>query len=288
MYDEVYDKISRGPFIASPLRAFVPLLLLATALSAGSIEATLDAKAPVLEAHAIARIDTPFGVEFRPAIAGDLKDAKLSFTDLPTEGVYCLRFKMESGVVQGWDATVPPSDYEEEQPLEVASRNTILKKLAAGSASEFADQVLVLDVQGNIQNAAVLVTKLRTRPFVGGGYRPGECVWRVERRLWEFPDEHTWVPNQDLPLYAVQRRRLFPKDYQQLSIIYARHLGGIRLDEQKPHRDLGTIVVPSPGPGIHAVGPDGDPTMPFLIKPGLDPRINQNRPKGDGADGGQS
>ncbi len=48
------------------------------------------------------------------------------------------------------------------------------------------------------------------------------------------------------------------------------------------------IVVASPRPGIHAVGPDGEPIVPFTLKPRLDPRINQNPINGDGAHGGQS
>jgi hypothetical protein len=232
---------------------------------AGSIRATVKAGEPVKKVSAIQRELTSLGTMSKP-FEGKLTDGKLSIENLPP-GRYDLKFETASGSVEGWDASVPASDYEEEQPLTDEARKTILKKMATEMASAFDDEVVVLDLQGNIQNAAVLLKRLRRRAFVSAGYREGEWVWRADRWQWEDPEERNWVPNQETPWYALIRERLFPKDYEAKRITYARHLGGIALTEEKPDADLGEVLVPQPKLGINAINPDGSATTPLTIKP---------------------
>jgi hypothetical protein len=184
-------------------------------------------------------------------------------------GVYDLKFQAAHGLVMGWDAHVPASDYETEQPLSEASRKVLLEKLAQGGAAGFDDQVAVLDIQGNIQNAAILTRQLRTRPFVGGHYKPGEWVFRATRWQWEAPQDVTWAPYQEQPFYALLRQRLVQKSYEALNITFARHLGGIHLATANSRVDLGKVLIPEVQlkQGVIAVNSDGSMIEPVVIKP---------------------
>ena len=231
----------------------------------GSIRATVKADQPIRKVWAIQREQTSLGTMAKP-FDGAVLNGKLFVENVPP-GRYDLKFQFDQGTVEGWDANVPASDYVEEQPLSDEARQTILKKMSTETASAFDDEVIVLDLQGNIQNAAVLLKRLRRRPFVSAGYREGEWVWRADRWQWEDPEERNWVPNQETPWYALIRERLFPKDYEARRITYARHLGGIEITEETPEVDLGDILVPQPKSGIHAINPDGTETKTIQIKP---------------------
>ena len=244
---------------------------------AGTIRATIDSVEPVLEAWVIVRKDTEIGVESKPRPI-KLEGNELVIDGLEAPGRYDLRFRTASGIIEGWDDQVSESDYVEEQPLDAASKLTILKKMEKMAKRGFADEVVVLDIQGNIQNAAVLVTRLRTRPFVGGGYKPGEWVWRVERWQWEYPEEDTWVPYQERPYYALVRKRLYKQQYAALRTTYARHLGGIVLTEDEPEAKMGVLKIPRLKPGTRAVNADGAPTAPISIKPWHEPDLKDLDP----------
>lgn len=199
--------------------------------------------------------------------AGVIENGRARFENLPVPGSYDLRFILDDGsVVQGWNARVPPSDYAGDPPLEDEAREEILRKQASDQFTAFGDEVRVLDIRGNIQNAALLVMLLRKRPFVGGDYQPGEWILRVDRYQWEDPMEHTWVPCRKRPFYALMRERLFSEDYHAMRIAYARHLGGLELSPGRAELSLGTVVIPHPPPGIAAVSPDGAPIDPVIIK----------------------
>lgn len=246
------------------------------AAHSGSIRATLDTDADIARVQAIGRqakqIITSkgetkdigmYGKPFPGRVEGDT----LVIENLPVPGLYDLRLVTESGaVIEGWDATVPESDYVEQLPLPEEDREKLLEKLAGREFSEFADDVRVLDARGNTQNAAILVMHLRVRAFVGGHYKPGEWVWRVNRTQWENPDEHTWVPYRPRPFYALIRQRLFKKQFHDKSHVYARHLGGITLEEERSDIRLGEVVVPEPQGGVYAVDPDGSRIIPTVLK----------------------
>lgn len=255
-----------------PLRL---LCLLITALSAsttlaqtGSIRARIDTEATITGTQVVRTLYTAVGVEHSTHAASIDEHGIVSATDLPLGGRYALRFATESGTVQGWDTTVPESDYVEHWPLEDESIVIIHEKIGGKFGGSYDDEVILLDLQGNIQHAAALTTQLRRRGFVtGSGRVDNEWTWRVQRYEWHYPDEDTWVPDQRVPYYAMIRRRLSPEEYKAVSVTYARHLGGIELTEDRPHVDLGVIIVPTPQPGIRAVNPDGSVIEPIVLKP---------------------
>lgn len=269
------------PRLAAALGALVIAVAPAAAVAAdeqaagGSIRATVQTDATIARVQAIGRaprqITTSTGEAkdigmYGKAYAGRLEGRTLIVEDLPA-GRYDLRLVTGDGrIIEGWDADVPPSDYVEHWPLEDEDRAAIRKKLAHRNFSEFSDDMRVLDMRGNVQNAAVLVAKVRTRPFVGGGYKPGEWVYRVDRFRWEDPEEHTWVPARDRPFYALVRQRLYQRDYRKKSHVFAAHLGGIAIDAERAKVDLGPVVVPAPRVGVYAVEADGTPIAPTVIK----------------------
>src|SRR5262249_42682558 len=112
---------------------------------------------------------------------------------------------------------------------------------------QFEDNVEVLTIQGNIQHAAVLVHKLRTKAFINS--QPGEVVWRLE--LWHFekPDE-TWVKVQDELFLVLYRERLQKKDFEKKSLTLDGALGGLQVTKEKPTHDVGAVQLPSKEPGI--------------------------------------
>ena len=233
----------------------------------GVIEGVLKTEQDIEQAWLVHRHDTTDGVKFDQIELELDDDGAFRAANLRTTGFYAVKLRTSKGTIIGWDATVPPSDYVEEQPLSEESIDTIGTKLAGRLAGEFSDEVKLLDIQGNVQNAAVLITKLRRRPFVGGDYKPGEWVWRVERWQFEDPYEDSWAPWQERPYYTRVRRRLTQSEYEELAIVYARHLGGIALTAEQPVRKLGTLKIPMPVPGIHACEPDGSLIEPTWLKP---------------------
>ena len=77
--------------------------------------------------------------------------------------------------LEGVSFKVPPSDYEDEQPLSAEDIETI--KAKALSMNKFEDVVEIMAVEGNAQHAAVLLNKVRTTPFVTR--QAGEVIWRA-------------------------------------------------------------------------------------------------------------
>lgn len=140
--------------------------------------------------------------------------------------------------IEGFDFSVPRSDYEEEQPLstnDIAELRAQVKLL-----NRFEDTVQVLAITGNIQHAAALLNKLRTKPFYNSA--PGEVVWRAE--LWRFEKpEETWVKRQD-ELFTIYHRERFSIDtYRQLRLLFDPALGGLGAGA-----NAGAIVWPQPWP----------------------------------------
>ncbi|MFW6059176.1 MAG: hypothetical protein ACODAQ_03290 [Phycisphaeraceae bacterium] len=249
---------------------------LSTEARAGEIRATLETEARIEKVWAVQRKaetittskgrEKDIGMYGRPR-AGRVEGDAIVIDGLETQGRYDLRFETADGaIVQGWDANVPESDYVGDPPLEDADRQRILEKQASDQFTAFADRVRVLDMRGNIQNAVLLVEKVRWRPFVGGGYKKGEWVWRVERWQWENPDEQTWVPYQERPYYALVRQRTDEAGYRAKRVVYARHLGGVVLTSEQPKQDIGVVHVPAPTPGVHAVDEGGEPIETVTLK----------------------
>ena len=89
----------------------------------GRINAVLDTKATIQSAAAVGRTDTTSGVVFKP-YAGLLDGDSVLFEGLPLASVYCLEFRTAEGVVRGWDATVPASDFHHDTMTSRGSRMT--------------------------------------------------------------------------------------------------------------------------------------------------------------------
>jgi hypothetical protein len=242
----------------------------------GAIRATLRTDAEIVKVRAIARhartLTTSkgrtkdIGIYGKP-YPGSLEGDRLTVDNLPLPGTFDLQLITADGaIIEGWDAAVPRSDYVEPYPIEKDDIRTIRKKLADEQFSAFSDDMRVLDIVGNVQHAAVLVMRVRTRPFVGGGYKRGEWVWRVDRFRWDDPHEHTWVPNRERPFYALHRERLYEKQFRAKSHVFARHLGGVRLDADAKRVDLGAVAVPEPAGGVYAVDPEGQPVPRRVLK----------------------
>lgn len=189
------------------------------------------------------------------------------FENLPVPGRYDLRIEFTDGsIIHGWNANVPASDYLDDPQIEPAQVRDLLQRQSSDEFTAFFDHVVVLDVQGNVQNASVLVAQLRQRPFVGGGYQDGEWVWRVDRWQWEDPWEHNWTPYQERPFYALVRQRVFEGQFNALRWRFARHLGGLALTADEPVLKLDPLALPAPGAGVRAVEPDGQPIDPTILK----------------------
>ena len=159
--------------------------------------------------------------------------------------------------LEGVNMKVPRSDYEEEQPLSPEDIETIKEKILG--LNQFEDVVQILAIHGNIQHAAILVNKLRTKPFYES--KPGEMIWRPE--LWHFErPEDTWVKVQDELFVILYRERIQQSDFAKKSLTFDSALGGIRLTAESAQVDLGTIKPPEAKPGVHyrGVGTQPGPT----------------------------
>ena len=208
----------------------------------GSISGTIDASAGTpTSVFAVNRADGK-------RIPGKLDAATNSWqiTGLPLDASYDLIIDFAGSRLEGINLKVPPSDYVEEQPLSEEDIETIRDK--AKRMNKFEDVVEIRTVQGNIQHAAVLLNKLRTRPFFAS--KPGEVIWRAE--LWHFErPEETWVKVQEELAIVLYRERIQSSAYAAKSHTFDQALGGIVLTSDQPVIDLGQIKPPIAKPGIH-------------------------------------
>ncbi len=243
---------SRAPFAAvvrrvSPLVVAVLLALTTPAFAQnGTIRGTLD---PCGADTTLAVVDRTTGKKHAAQL--DAASGQFEIAVLPLGGTFDFLIEGGTSLVEGIDLSVPRSDYEEEQPLTKDDVLSIKQKVA--SLNQFEDTVEVLIVEGNIQHAAVLVNKLRTRPFYGS--KPGEIVWRVE--LWHFerPDEN-WVKVQDELFLTLHRERLAQAAYKKKSVTFVPSLGGIRLSSETPIAEVGTIKLPPAESGVRVLSED--------------------------------
>lgn len=224
-----------------------PCLLLAVLFAAsaagqeGSITGSIDRAD---EIAAVTAVDRLTGKRFTGRI--EAASGRFAVGGLPAGGTYDLIMDYGASRLEGVDLEVPPSDYEEEQPLSDEDRETIQAKVRR--MNKFEDVVDVIALEGNIQHAAVLVNKLRTRPFYGS--KPGEVIWRVE--LWHFErPEETWVKVQDELFLTLYRERIPRRLYDRKSVTFAPALGGLEVAVDDPALDVGPITLPPARAGIH-------------------------------------
>ena len=181
---------------------------------------------------------------------GKVEGAGFRIEGLPLGATYDVIVDFKGTRLEGVNMKVPRSDYEEEQPLSAEDIETITEK--ALSLNKFEDKVEVLAIDGNIQHAAVLLNKARTKEFYAS--KPGEMIWRPE--LWHFErPEETWTKVQDELFVILYRERIQKSDFEKRSVTFDASLGGVHLTDDAPSLDLGTVQPPDPKPGIRYQGP---------------------------------
>jgi len=212
------------------------------AAETGSIKGTLNPSAG--QAKLIVAVNRTDGKK----IPGKLDPTTNSFeiSGLPLRVAYDLIIDFAGARLEGVNLNVPRSDYVEEQPLSEEDIEIIREK--AKRMNKFEDVVEIRAIQGNIQHAAVLLNKLRTKPFFNA--KPGEVIWRAE--LWHFEKpEETWVKVQDELAVVLYRQRIQSSAYAAKSHTFDQMLGGIVLTSDQPTIDLGRIKPPIAKQGIH-------------------------------------
>jgi hypothetical protein len=194
--------------------------------------------------RSVAAIDRASGRRIEGEIDGEA--GTITVGRLPLGAAYDLAIDFRSGArLEGVDLGVPASDYVEEQPLLEEDVATIQEKV--GRMNKFEDQIDVLAVVGNVQHAAVLMSKLRTRPFYMS--KPGEVVWRCE--LWRFErPEDTWVKVQEELFTTLYWERLPGSVFAEKNITFDARLGGLRPTTEANRIELGTIEPPPEEPGV--------------------------------------
>jgi hypothetical protein len=206
----------------------------------GTITGSLDQPNLVTSIHAIDRkTDKKYAGKL------DARTGRFAISGLPVGQRYDCLIDFAGARLEGVSLKVPPSDFEEEQPLTAEDIDTINTKVRG--LNKFEDVVDILTVTGNVQHAAVLINKLRTKPFYES--KPGEVIWRAE--LWHFErPEETWVKVQDELFLVLYRERLQKATYDKKSVTFEGALGGLQPTRQQPNVELGTIKLPSKEPGI--------------------------------------
>ena len=238
------------PFAADMVKHRFTLAVLLACLSStptvaaekaiGSIAAKLDQTVAITSVTAVNRQS---GRSFVGIV--DVEGKKITVPALPIDATYDLLVETKEQLLEGINLTVPRSDYEEEQPL--AKEDVAIIREKVFGLNQFEDQVEILTIEGNIQHAAILLNKVRTKAFVNS--QPGEIVWRAE--LWHYQrPEETWLKAQDELFIVLHRERLQRDVFEKKSVTFDPALGGITLTEDEPKRDLGRIELPEAKPGV--------------------------------------
>jgi hypothetical protein len=225
-------------FIALLVACFVTQT--ATAADTGVITGVIDKPEQV---KAVVAVDRSNDRKFPGSI--DAKTGRFTIDKLPLGATYDCIVDFGAARLEGVNLKVPRSDYEEEQPLKKEDIDHL--KETAKELNVFEDQVEVMTVTGNIQHAAVLLNKLRTKPFYES--KPGEVIWRLE--LWHFErPEETWVKVQDDLFLVLYRERLQKADFEKKSLTLDPLLGGVKPTAKQTTADLGTVKLPPADKGI--------------------------------------
>jgi hypothetical protein len=229
------------------MRAVAILLLapLVAAADTGSIVGTFDKPETVKAVSAILRDDPP--VTYPGKL--DPKTGQFSVNGLPLDKGYDLLIDLTTGArLEGVNLRVKPTDFKDGDPPLIKADEDKLKEITKG-LSKFEDVHEFLAVGGNAQHAAVVVNKLRTKPFYES--KPGEVVWRLE--VWFFEREELddpWVKEQDT-LFVIHYRERLPKaEYDKKAIALDPKLGGLRPTAKDAKIDVGKVELPDGKPGV--------------------------------------
>jgi hypothetical protein len=228
--------------LASALIAL--LAVTARAAETGTIAATIDKPDKVTAVNAI---DRETDKKYPGKV--DATTGKLTIAGLPLDKTFDVIVDAGPVRLEGVNLKVQRSDFEEEQPLTKEDREAITK--ACNLLNQFEDQVEVMTITGNVQYAAAILNKLRTKPFYES--KPGEVVWRLE--LWQFekPEDH-WVKSQDNLWLVLYRQRLQKSEFDKKCLTLDPALGGIKLTEKEPVSNLGAVTLPDNKAGVRLRG----------------------------------
>lgn len=219
--------------------ALLALLLTPCPLHAGSITGAIPPGKTLSKATAVNRQSEK---QYPGTVIG--ATGKFVIDDLPP-GTYDCLLDFGDARLEGLNFQVPPSDYEEEQPLSDEDRAVIKAKVL--SMNKFEDQIEVMAIQGNIQHAVILLNKLRTKEFYAA--KPGEIIWRAE--LWHFErPEETWLKVQDEMFIVLYRQRIQRSEYDRKSVTFDPRFGGLQITDSNPRIDVGTINPPVEKRGV--------------------------------------
>jgi len=225
-------------------------LLLAVPTHVAALEGAIVATVtPADQVRSVCAVARQGGQRFAGSV--DPATGKLIIGGLPVDATYdCVIDYLDatSGLasrLEGVSMKVPRSDYIEEQPLSAEDVATIQGKIR--KMNQFEDVLEVLAIDGNIQHAAVVLNKLRTRPFHAS--KPGEVIWRLELWHYERPEE-TWLKVQDEMFLVLYRERIQRKVYEEKSLTFDPRLGGLRPTADAPKVDLGRVTLPQVRRGI--------------------------------------
>lgn len=217
------------------------VLAILLAIGNGKIVGELDRPETVASVSAVDRVASKsFSGTF------ERTTGRFAIAGLEAGTRYDLRIESKTGArLEGVDLAVPRSDFEEEQPLSGEDEKAVAA--AARFLQTFEDGVEVLAISGNVQHAAVVLNKTRTKPFTNS--KPGEIVWRAEVWRFEKPDE-TWIKTQDHLFTVLYRERLQAKEYAAKSITFDPSIGGLEPTKGQPEVNAGKIVLPKEKPGV--------------------------------------
>jgi hypothetical protein len=220
--------------------------LVATA-DTGALLGTIDKPDSVKSITAIFRDDRPLTYEARL----DPKTGEFTIDKLPFDKPYDLIVELKNGArLEGVNLRVKRTDYIDGDPPLIKDDEAKLKEITT-KLSKFEDVHEYLAVGGNCQHAAVVVNKLRTRPFYES--KEGEIIWRLEVWFYEREElDDPWVKDQGTLFVVHYRERMQKADYDKKSITLDPKLGGLRPTAKEAKIDVGKLKLPDGKPGIRA------------------------------------
>jgi hypothetical protein len=208
----------------------------------GTITGTILAPKGVTAVTAVNRANE---VDKKYKGALDAKTGRFTIEKLPLGATYDVVIDVGAVRLEGVNLKVPPSDFEEEQPLTKEDRSAITK--ICKLLNKFENEIEILTITGNCQHAAALLNKKRTTPFYAS--KPGEMIWRLE--LWHFDKpEENWIKSQEYLAILFYRERLQKTAFEKKALTLDPALGGISLTAKTKTVDLGKVTLPDGKAGI--------------------------------------
>jgi len=228
-----------------PVALLVLLPVPVLAADTGSIVGTLEKLETIKSVVAVLREDPP--VTYPGKL--DSKTGQFTVPGLPFDKPYDLVIDLNSGArLEGVNMRVKKTDFKDADPPLIKADEEKLKEITK-SLSKFEDAHEFLAVGGNAQHAAVVMNKLRTKPFYES--KPGEVVWRLEVWFYEREElDDPWVKEQETLFIIHYRERLPKAEYDKKSITLDPKLGGLRPTAKDAKIDVGKVTLPDGKPGI--------------------------------------